>query len=163
MPIEWPAAARGLVVCETAEVRKEDGLALGRGQAPECPVNSVAALAPLDFHVGKCRGGELLLEAVEHRLTALGAAGAAGGVDRTVAHDREDPPAHAPARAGVRGGAAPDGEEGVLDHLLGDAVAATEALSTNERGPSVAPVDQLICVHVTTTCAFEQGRVRLLV
>src|SRR5271154_2940294 len=111
-------------------------------------MDRVPTFASLGFHVCQRRAHELLVEVVEHPLAALGASAAATLVDRTVAHDREDPAARAAARLAVAAGMAPDRQEGLLDDFLAYAMPAAESIGKGVRRAAVAPIDQLVGAYI---------------
>ena len=83
--------------------------------ASTAPTRFWRSLAYSDLVGGKVAGG--LLEAFLGQL--LPGQLAAQPVDAQVAGDGEDPGGDAAAIAGVEGGLAPDGEQGVLDQVVG--------------------------------------------
>src|SRR5580704_4488720 len=158
-PDRAPDGRRGLVVGQSAEMRKNYGLALGRRQSPQRGVDRVSTLVALGFRVGQRRADDTPVEVLVQPLAVLGPAAAPAGVDRSVAHDRKDPPARASTGRAVRAGVPPDRDQGLLGHLLGDAMAPAQAVGKGVRASTVAPVEQLIGALVVACGAFEQYRV----
>jgi hypothetical protein len=64
-------------------------------------------------------------------------------VDGPVVHDAQHPRPYAPARAVVATARAPDGEERLLGHVLGQRALAAHAVGERERSAAVALVDGL--------------------
>ena len=84
-------------------------------------------------------GHRLQLEADGRRAAGV----AAQHVDRPVAHDAQQPCAHAAARAVEAGAAAPHGQEGLLGDVLRHAPVADDPVGERVGRAAVAVVDDL--------------------
>src|SRR5262249_40979825 len=122
-PERLPELLRNLRLRQAAVVRELDRLALVRGQLLERVLNDAAMEADRGPLVARLPGRELL------RLQRLRAAAllAAHEVDRAPVDERQDPGARAGALREEPGRRAPDGQEGVLDGVLGERVVAEDA------------------------------------
>jgi hypothetical protein len=141
-------------VCHVAEVGQEHSLALGHRQVCDEREHERAVVGGRLGARGAAQLARALVDGLD--LDRPGR-GPAPGVDRAVAHDARQPGADAGGARAVAVGAAPERDEGLLRHLLGELAAGAELARLQQDGPRMAAMELLEGVGAPASDVGHEG------